>query len=101
MEDGRQGVQPRVTLERSYKKYSEDFPQTDIAKRTYHRIGIEPERAYSDSFRLKRCGQPTKLPNGFTPLRQQKTSGKESPYFPILGNIQDRERNIGKEQAFF
>ncbi|MBW0556452.1 hypothetical protein O181_096167 [Austropuccinia psidii MF-1] len=62
---------------------------------------MEPERSYSDSFRLIRSCQPTKLPSGFTPLRHQKTSGQESPYFPIPGNIQDRERIIGQEQDFF
>ncbi|MBW0460646.1 hypothetical protein O181_000361 [Austropuccinia psidii MF-1] len=101
MENGRQGIQPRVPLERTCRNYSEDFPQRDIIQITYHRREIEPERAYSDYFRLTRSGKPTKLPSGFTPLKHQKTSGQESPYFPITGNIQDRERIIGKEQDFF
>ncbi|MBW0490811.1 hypothetical protein O181_030526 [Austropuccinia psidii MF-1] len=96
MENGRQGNQPRVPQERSCRKYSEYFPQRDILQRNYHTREIEPERSYSDSFRLTRSGQPTKLPSGFTPLRNQQTSGQGSPYFPIPGNIQDRERIIGQ-----
>ncbi|MBW0589905.1 hypothetical protein O181_129620 [Austropuccinia psidii MF-1] len=96
MENGIQVIQPRVPLERTCRKYSEDSPQ-----RTYHRREIEPERSYSDSFRLTRSGQPTKLPIGFTPLRHQQKNGQESPYFPIPGNFQDKERIIGQEQDFF
>ncbi|MBW0464832.1 hypothetical protein O181_004547 [Austropuccinia psidii MF-1] len=96
MDNGRQGIQPRVSLERTFRKYSEYFPQ-----RTYHRREIEPEGWYSDSFRLTSSVQPTKLSSGFTPLRHQQTSGQESPFFPITGNIQDRERIIGQEQDFF
>ncbi|MBW0579130.1 hypothetical protein O181_118845 [Austropuccinia psidii MF-1] len=62
---------------------------------------IEPEREYSDSFRLARSGQPTKLASGFTPLRHQQTSGQELPYFPIPDNIEDRQRIIWQEQDSF
>ncbi|MBW0557878.1 hypothetical protein O181_097593 [Austropuccinia psidii MF-1] len=96
MENGRQGIQPRVPLERTCRKYSEEFPQRDILQRTYNRREIEPDCLYYESFRLTRSGQPAKLPSGCKPLRHQKTSGQESPYFPIPGNIQDRERIIGQ-----
>ncbi|MBW0586160.1 hypothetical protein O181_125875 [Austropuccinia psidii MF-1] len=101
MENGRQGIQPKAPVGRTCRKYSEDFPQRDILQRTYHRRAIEPEISYSDSFRLTRSGQPTKLPSGFTRLRHHQPSGQESPYFPIPGIIQDRERIIGQEQDLF
>ncbi|MBW0588298.1 hypothetical protein O181_128013 [Austropuccinia psidii MF-1] len=87
VENGRQGIQPRVPLERTCRNYPEDFPQRDILQRTYHRREIELEIAYSDSFRLIRSGNPTKFPSGFTPLRHQHISDQESPYFPIPGRI--------------
>ncbi|MBW0484950.1 hypothetical protein O181_024665 [Austropuccinia psidii MF-1] len=62
---------------------------------------MEPEREYSDSFRLTMSGKPTKLPSGINSLRHLHISDQDSPYFLIPGNIQDRERSIGKEQEFF
>ncbi|MBW0526264.1 hypothetical protein O181_065979 [Austropuccinia psidii MF-1] len=101
MENGRQGIQPRVPLQRTCRKYSGDFPQRDILQITYHRKEMEPEITYSDPFRLMRTGDPTRLPGGFTPLRNQQISDQESPYFPIPGRIQERKRIIGQEQDFF
>ncbi|MBW0585085.1 hypothetical protein O181_124800 [Austropuccinia psidii MF-1] len=101
MENGRQGIQPRVTPERACRKYSEGFPQRNILQRAYHRGEIEPEITYSDSFRLIRSGNPTKLPSGFTTLRNKQISYQESPYFPIPGRIQKRKSIIGQEQEFF
>ncbi|MBW0545241.1 hypothetical protein O181_084956 [Austropuccinia psidii MF-1] len=99
--NGRQGIQPRVPLERTCRNYPEYFPQRDILQRTYHRREIKPELTYYDSFSLIRSGNPTKLPSGFTPLRHQQISDQESPYFPIQGRIQERKRIIGQEQDFF
>ncbi|MBW0550184.1 hypothetical protein O181_089899 [Austropuccinia psidii MF-1] len=79
MGNGRQGIKPRVTPERTCRNHSEDFHQRDILQRTYHRREIEPESSYCDSFRLTRSGQQTKIPSGFTTLRHQNTSGQESP----------------------
>ncbi|MBW0541237.1 hypothetical protein O181_080952 [Austropuccinia psidii MF-1] len=101
VENGRQGIQTSVPLERTCRKYPEDFPQRDILQRTYHRREIEPEITYSNASRLIKSGNPTKLPSGFTPLRHQQISDQESPYFPIPGRIQERKRVIGKEQDFF
>ncbi|MBW0556632.1 hypothetical protein O181_096347 [Austropuccinia psidii MF-1] len=95
------GIQPRVPLERTCRNYPEDFPQRDILQSTYHRREIEPEITYSDSFRLIRSGNTTRLPSGFTPLRHQRISAQESLYFPIPGRIQERNRIIGQEQDFF
>ncbi|MBW0467074.1 hypothetical protein O181_006789 [Austropuccinia psidii MF-1] len=91
MENGRQGIQTRAPLQRTCRKYSEDFCQKDILQRTYHIRAMEPEITYSYPFRLIRTGNPTRLPCGFTPLRHQQISDQESPYFPILGIIQEEE----------
>ncbi|MBW0521651.1 hypothetical protein O181_061366 [Austropuccinia psidii MF-1] len=101
MENGRQGIKPRFPLQTTCRKYSEDFPQRDILQRTYYRREIEPEIGYSDPLRLMRTGNPTRLPSGFKPLRQQQISDQESAYFPIQDRIQERKRIIGQEQDFF
>ncbi|MBW0555307.1 hypothetical protein O181_095022 [Austropuccinia psidii MF-1] len=82
MENGRQGIKTRFPLQRTCRKYSEDFPQRDILQRTYYRREMEPEIRYSDPLRLMRTGNPTRLPSGFKPLRHQQISDQESPYFP-------------------
>ncbi|MBW0521119.1 hypothetical protein O181_060834 [Austropuccinia psidii MF-1] len=79
MKNGRQGIQPRVSLQRTCRKYSEDFPQRDILQRTYNRKEMEQEITYLDPFRLMRTGNPTRLPSGITPLRHQQISDQESP----------------------
>ncbi|MBW0505581.1 hypothetical protein O181_045296 [Austropuccinia psidii MF-1] len=48
-----------------------------------------------------RTGNPTRLPSGFTSLRNQQISDQESPCFPIPDRIQERKRIIGQEQDFF
>ncbi|MBW0549304.1 hypothetical protein O181_089019 [Austropuccinia psidii MF-1] len=101
MRNGRRGIQTRFQLQRTCRKYSEDVPQRDILQRTYHRQEMEPEITYSDPLRLMRTGSPTRLPSGFIPLRHQKISDQESPYFPILDRIQERKRIIRQEQDFF
>ncbi|MBW0592955.1 hypothetical protein O181_132670 [Austropuccinia psidii MF-1] len=79
MGNGREGIQTRVPLQRTCRKYSEYFPQKDILQRTYHRREMEPEITYSDPFSIMRTGNPTRLLGGFTPLRNQKISDQESP----------------------
>ncbi|MBW0491285.1 hypothetical protein O181_031000 [Austropuccinia psidii MF-1] len=69
---GRQGIQTRFPLQRTCRKYSEDFPQRDILQRTYHRQEMEPEITYSNPLRLMRTDR-----------------------------IQERKRIIGQEQHFF
>ncbi|MBW0522398.1 hypothetical protein O181_062113 [Austropuccinia psidii MF-1] len=101
MENGRQGIQPRVPLQRTCRKYSEDFPQRDILQRTYHIKEMEPEITYSDPFRLMRTGNSTRLPSGFTPLRNQQMNDQESPCFPTADRIQERRGIIRQEQDFF
>ncbi|MBW0560878.1 hypothetical protein O181_100593 [Austropuccinia psidii MF-1] len=48
-----------------------------------------------------RTGNPSRLPSGFTPLRNQQISYQESPCFPIPDRIQERKRIIGQEKDFF
>ncbi|MBW0467919.1 hypothetical protein O181_007634 [Austropuccinia psidii MF-1] len=65
-----------------------------------YRRKTEPERAYSDSFRLTRS-RTTQLISAFTPFRHQQISGKDSPFFTIPGTFQENTRIKGKEQDFF
>ncbi|MBW0460434.1 hypothetical protein O181_000149 [Austropuccinia psidii MF-1] len=59
----------------------------------YRRIA-DPDRAYSDSFRLTRS-RPNQLSNSFTPFRNQQISGQESPFFTIPGSFQEKTRIKG------
>ncbi|MBW0545318.1 hypothetical protein O181_085033 [Austropuccinia psidii MF-1] len=77
MENSRQGIKPRSPLQRTCRKYSEDFPQRDILQRTYYKREMEPEIRYYDPLRLMRTVNPTRLPSGFKPLRHQKISDQE------------------------
>ncbi|MBW0491503.1 hypothetical protein O181_031218 [Austropuccinia psidii MF-1] len=65
-----------------------------------YRITTEPERAYSDSFSLT-MSRPTQLSSGFTPLRNQKISGQDSPFFTIPGTFHERTRIKGQEKELF
>ncbi|MBW0559608.1 hypothetical protein O181_099323 [Austropuccinia psidii MF-1] len=62
-----------------------------------YRRTVEPDRAYSDSFRLTRS-RPTQLSSGFTPFRHQKISGQESPFFTIPGSFREKKRIKGQKQ---
>ncbi|MBW0491048.1 hypothetical protein O181_030763 [Austropuccinia psidii MF-1] len=86
-------------VQKSGRKGSQDYSKSSYYP--CHRRVIEPEREYSDSFRLTSSVKPTKLPSGFKPLRHQQISDKKSPYLPISGSIQERGRIIRKEQEFF
>ncbi|MBW0494823.1 hypothetical protein O181_034538 [Austropuccinia psidii MF-1] len=60
----------------------------------------DPDRAYSDSFRLTRS-RPNQLSSGFTPFRNQQISGQESPFFTIPGCFQEKTRIQGQRQDLF
>ncbi|MBW0468160.1 hypothetical protein O181_007875 [Austropuccinia psidii MF-1] len=62
-----------------------------------YRRKIEPDRAYSDSFRLTRS-RPTQLSSGFTPFKEQQISGQESPFFTIPGSFQEKTRGEREKQ---
>ncbi|MBW0481810.1 hypothetical protein O181_021525 [Austropuccinia psidii MF-1] len=65
-----------------------------------YRRTAEPDRAYSDSFRLTRS-RPIKLSSGLTPFRHQQISGQESPFFTIPGRFQEKTRIQGQKQDIF
>ncbi|MBW0473836.1 hypothetical protein O181_013551 [Austropuccinia psidii MF-1] len=58
----------------------------------------EPDRAFSDSFRLKKS-RSNQLSSGFTPFRHQHISVQESPFFTIPGSFQEKTRIQGQKQA--
>ncbi|MBW0592823.1 hypothetical protein O181_132538 [Austropuccinia psidii MF-1] len=62
-----------------------------------YRRTVNPDRAYSDSFRLTR-NRPNQLSSGFTLFRNQQISGQESPFFTIPGSFQEKTREQGQEQ---
>ncbi|MBW0575554.1 hypothetical protein O181_115269 [Austropuccinia psidii MF-1] len=62
-----------------------------------YRRTTDPDRAYSDSFRLTRS-RPNQLSSGFTPFRNQQISGQESPFFTIPGIFQEKKRKQGQKQ---
>ncbi|MBW0483397.1 hypothetical protein O181_023112 [Austropuccinia psidii MF-1] len=65
-----------------------------------YRRTTDPEREYSDSFRLTRSRE-NQLSSGFTPFRNQQISGEESPFFTILGSFQEKTRTQGQKQDLF
>ncbi|MBW0567589.1 hypothetical protein O181_107304 [Austropuccinia psidii MF-1] len=62
-----------------------------------YRKTTDPDRAYSDYFRLTRS-RPNQLSSGFTPFRNQQISVQESPLFTIPGSFQEKTRIQGKKQ---
>ncbi|MBW0558010.1 hypothetical protein O181_097725 [Austropuccinia psidii MF-1] len=60
-----------------------------------YRRTADPERAYSDSFRLTRR-RPNKLSSVFTPFRNQQISVQESLFFTIPGSFQEKTRIKGQ-----
>ncbi|MBW0477285.1 hypothetical protein O181_017000 [Austropuccinia psidii MF-1] len=62
-----------------------------------YRRNADPDRAYSESFRLTRSW-PNELSSAFTPFRNQQISGQESPFFTIPGCFQEKRRIQGKKQ---
>ncbi|MBW0531407.1 hypothetical protein O181_071122 [Austropuccinia psidii MF-1] len=65
-----------------------------------YRRTADPDREYSDSFRITR-NRPTQLSSSFTPFRNQKRSGQESPLFTIPGSFQEKTRIQGQKQDLF
>ncbi|MBW0508670.1 hypothetical protein O181_048385 [Austropuccinia psidii MF-1] len=60
----------------------------------------EPDRAYSDSFRLTRSSL-NQLSSGLTPFRHQYISCQDSPFFTIPGSFQEKTRIQGQKQDLF
>ncbi|MBW0468638.1 hypothetical protein O181_008353 [Austropuccinia psidii MF-1] len=128
MEHGEQEVQPGISLGRTWSKLVEDLSQRDRVQRPYgnyqrleshptvqtpggegkqdkgesshypsYRRTTKPDRAYSDSFRLT-SSRPTQCSSGFTPIRHQQISGRESPFFTIPGSFQEKKRIQGQKK---
>ncbi|MBW0520749.1 hypothetical protein O181_060464 [Austropuccinia psidii MF-1] len=62
-----------------------------------HRITTDPDRAYSDSFRLTKS-RPNQLSSGFKPFRNKQISGQVSPFFTVPGSFQEKTRIQGQKQ---
>ncbi|MBW0487438.1 hypothetical protein O181_027153 [Austropuccinia psidii MF-1] len=62
-----------------------------------YRITADPDRAYSDSFRITRS-RPNQLSSGFTTFRNQQISGQGSPFLTIPGSFQDNTRMQRQKQ---
>ncbi|MBW0483359.1 hypothetical protein O181_023074 [Austropuccinia psidii MF-1] len=62
-----------------------------------YRRTVDPDRAYSDSFRLTRR-RPNDISCGFTPFRNKQISGQESPFFTIPGSFQEKTRIQGQKE---
>ncbi|MBW0533369.1 hypothetical protein O181_073084 [Austropuccinia psidii MF-1] len=131
MEHGKQEVPPSIPLGRTWSKFPEDMSQRDRLQRPYgnyqrlephqevqnpggeenqdkgesshypsYRRTADPDREYSDSSSLKRS-RPNQLSTSFSPIRSQKISGQESPFFTILGSFQEKTRIQGQKQDLF
>ncbi|MBW0516373.1 hypothetical protein O181_056088 [Austropuccinia psidii MF-1] len=56
-----------------------------------YRRTADPDREYSDSFRITRS-RPNQLSSGFIPFKNQQISGQESPFFTMPGSFQEKTR---------
>ncbi|MBW0476260.1 hypothetical protein O181_015975 [Austropuccinia psidii MF-1] len=108
MEHGHQQAPPSIPPGRTWRKLPEDMSKRDRLPRPYgnhqrlefHQRTADPDRAYSDSFRLTRS-KPNQVSSGFTPFESQHISGKESPFFTIPGSFQEKTRLQGQKQDLF
>ncbi|MBW0538311.1 hypothetical protein O181_078026, partial [Austropuccinia psidii MF-1] len=123
IEHGQQEVQPGIPLGRKWSNFPGDRlqrPYGNHQRLEYHqevqtpggegkqdkeesshypsyKRMADPDRAYSDSFRLTRS-RPNQLSSGFEPFRNQQISGQESPFFTISGGFQEKTRIEGQKQ---
>ncbi|MBW0489843.1 hypothetical protein O181_029558 [Austropuccinia psidii MF-1] len=65
-----------------------------------YRRTADPDRVYSDSFRLTKS-RPNQLSSSITPFRNQQISGQESPFFTIPGSFLENTRIQGQKQDLF
>ncbi|MBW0468436.1 hypothetical protein O181_008151 [Austropuccinia psidii MF-1] len=87
--ESNQAVQTPGGEGKQHKEESSHYP-------SYRRTD-DPNRAYSDSFRLT-SSRPNQLSSGFTPFRNQQISGQESPLFTIPGSFQEKTRIQGQKK---
>ncbi|MBW0497738.1 hypothetical protein O181_037453 [Austropuccinia psidii MF-1] len=65
-----------------------------------YRRTADPDRAYSDSFRITRS-RANQLSSSFTPFRNQQIRGQELPFFTIPGSFRENTRIQGQKQDHF
>ncbi|MBW0482327.1 hypothetical protein O181_022042 [Austropuccinia psidii MF-1] len=65
-----------------------------------YRRNVNPDRAYSDYFRLTRSN-PNQLSSGFTPFINQQVSDQQSPFFTIPRGFQEKTRIQRAKQDSF
>ncbi|MBW0485204.1 hypothetical protein O181_024919 [Austropuccinia psidii MF-1] len=65
-----------------------------------YRRTTDPDKAYSDSFRLTRS-RLNKLSSGSTPFINQQISGQKLPFFTIPGGLLEKTRIQGQKQDHF
>ncbi|MBW0463253.1 hypothetical protein O181_002968 [Austropuccinia psidii MF-1] len=65
-----------------------------------YRRTADPDRVYTDSFRLTRI-RPNQLSSSLTPFSNQQISGQQSPFFTIPGSFQEKTRIQGQKQDLF
>ncbi|MBW0514608.1 hypothetical protein O181_054323 [Austropuccinia psidii MF-1] len=131
MEHGQQGVQPSISLGRTWSKLSEDLSQRDRLQGPYgNHQRLESQKAvqtpggkgkqdkgessHYPSYRRTVSpdgaysdsfsltrSRPNQLSSGFTPFRNQQVSDQESPFFTIPGGFQENTRKQGEKQDLF
>ncbi|MBW0470134.1 hypothetical protein O181_009849 [Austropuccinia psidii MF-1] len=83
-----QAVQTPVGEGKQYKGESSHYPS--------YRRKADPDREYSDSFRLTRS-RPNQLCGGVKKFRSQQISGQESLFFTIPGSFEEKTRIQGQK----
>ncbi|MBW0543532.1 hypothetical protein O181_083247 [Austropuccinia psidii MF-1] len=96
------GNQQRLESHQEFQTPGGEGKQAKGESRRYpsYRITTDPDREYSDSFRLTRS-RPNQLSSGFTPFRNQQISGQESPFFTIPGSFHEKTRTQGQKHDLF
>ncbi|MBW0559895.1 hypothetical protein O181_099610 [Austropuccinia psidii MF-1] len=96
--DNHQKLESYQTVQTSVGKGTED--KGESSHYPSYRRTVNPDRAYSDSFRLTRS-RPNQPSSGFTPFRHQQINDQESPIFTIPGGFQEKKRIQGEKKTSF
>ncbi|MBW0485841.1 hypothetical protein O181_025556 [Austropuccinia psidii MF-1] len=62
-----------------------------------YRRTADPDREYSDSFRITKS-RPNQLSSGFISFKNQQISGQESTFYTIPGSLQEKTRKQGQKK---
>ncbi|MBW0517495.1 hypothetical protein O181_057210 [Austropuccinia psidii MF-1] len=96
--DNHQKLESYQTVQTPEGKVTED--KGESSHYPSYRRTVNPDRVYSDSFRITRR-RPNQLSSGFTPFRHQQINDQESPLFTIPGGFQAKKRIQGEKQDLF